>query len=103
MREATREAPEIRTGLLFLSRSRGEHHEAVHQPGRAYVYHGSGSGLSETADWPVEGDQQSVALGIVSGAGDVNGDGIDDLAVGAEFYDNPQKDEGAAFVYHGAP
>jgi hypothetical protein len=73
------------------------------EEGRAFVYHGSASGLSTTADWMVEGDQGAAHLGIsVATAGDVNGDGYDDVVVGAPNYDNGQDDEGRAFVYHGS-
>jgi len=39
----------------------------------------------------------------LAGAGDVNGDGYDDLIVGAAGYDLGQPGEGAAFVFHGGP
>jgi hypothetical protein len=39
----------------------------------------------------------------VAGAGDVNGDGYDDVVVGARYFDNVQTDEGAAFLYLGSP
>jgi hypothetical protein len=39
----------------------------------------------------------------VASAGDVNGDGYDDLVAGAPRYDGGQSDEGAAFVYYGSP
>ncbi|RLF32857.1 MAG: hypothetical protein DRN07_04045 [Thermoplasmata archaeon] len=71
--------------------------------GAAFVYHGSAAGLSTTADWSVESDQADAKLGISVGtAGDVNGDGYADVIVGANFYDNGQENEGAAFVYHGS-
>ena len=38
----------------------------------------------------------------VAGAGDVNGDGYDDVIVGASSYDAGQDDEGRVFVYHGS-
>ena len=71
--------------------------------GRAFVYHGSPSGLSTTAAWTAEGDQVSASFGYaVSTAGDVNGDGYADVIVGAPWYDHDQTDEGRAFVYHGS-
>jgi hypothetical protein len=72
--------------------------------GEAFVYHGSPSGLSSTANCTLESNQEEAFLGIsVSSAGDVNGDGYSDVIVGACYYDNGQTDEGAAFVYHGSP
>ncbi|WP_168210865.1 Ig-like domain-containing protein [Persicimonas caeni] len=71
--------------------------------GAAFVYHGSANGLSSTAAWVAESDQGGARFGnSVSGAGDVNGDGFDDVIVGAYFYDNGQSSEGRAFVYHGS-
>jgi hypothetical protein len=71
--------------------------------GRAFIYHGSGSGLATIADWTAESDQAGADFGIsVDGAGDVNGDGLADVLVGAYFYDNGQINEGRAFAYHGS-
>ncbi len=70
--------------------------------GRAFVYHGSASGLSATANWTAESDQVNAYFGwSVGTAGDVNGDGYADVIVGAYFYDNGETDEGRAFVYYG--
>jgi hypothetical protein len=72
--------------------------------GRAFVYHGSPAGLSSTSAWTAEVNQAQAAFGISVGtAGDVNGDGYDDVVVGALWFDNGQTDEGRAFVYHGSP
>lgn len=72
--------------------------------GVVYVYHGSASGLSNTPDWMAESNQTSAGFGHgwVSTAGDVNGDGYDDVIIGAQQYDNGQTDEGMAFVYLGS-
>ena len=71
--------------------------------GRAYVYLGSATGLAASPAWTVESDQESAFLGVsVSTAGDVNGDGYDDVIVGASAYDNGQLNEGRAFVYLGS-
>jgi len=40
--------------------------------------------------------------GGVAGVGDVNNDGWDDVAIGADGYDHGQTDEGAVFVYYGS-
>jgi len=70
--------------------------------GRAFVYHGSASGLSTTAAWTAESDRAYAIFGwSVSTAGDVNGDGYSDVIVGAYGYDNGQTDEGRVYVYYG--
>jgi hypothetical protein len=71
--------------------------------GRAYVYHGSPSGLSSTADWTAESNQAGARFGVsVGAAGDVNGDGYADVIIGAWLYNNGQTDEGQAYVYYGS-
>jgi hypothetical protein len=53
--------------------------------------------------WKAQGDQFAAIFGLsVSDAGDVNGDGFEDVIVGAFAYDNGETDEGRAFVYHGS-
>jgi hypothetical protein len=70
--------------------------------GIAYVYAGSETGLSYL--WSFDGDQAFAEFGAsVSTAGDVNGDGYSDVVVGAHYYDNPQFDEGKAFLFLGSP
>ncbi|MDF3026962.1 MAG: repeat protein [Fluviicola sp.] len=70
--------------------------------GVVFVYHGSSTGIAATATALLESNQAGAKLGRSSGAGDVNGDGYDDIIAGAQYYDNGQTDEGAAFVYHGS-
>ncbi len=72
--------------------------------GRAFVYHGSATGLSATPNsTPDDADQAGAQLGLcVASAGDVNGDGYSDVIIGAYSYnDGANTDEGRAFVYHG--
>ncbi len=70
--------------------------------GRAYVFHGSASGLTETPSWTAESNQTSAIFGVaVSGVGNINGDAYDDVIVGASGYDAGQSNEGRAFVYLG--
>jgi Ca2+-binding RTX toxin-like protein len=79
--------------------------------GAAYVLYGQDDGLPATIDldnlsaeqgfW-VYGDQASDAAGIaVSGAGDINGDGYDDLLVGAAFADPHGSASGTVRVIYG--
>jgi len=68
--------------------------------GKAYVYHGSASGLSALANWTATGENTGDTFGwSVGTAGDVNGDGKADLVVGAYGYDG---NRGKAYVYHGS-
>lgn len=55
--------------------------------GRAYVFHGSAAGLSTSPDTTLSGGGINDSFGkSVAGAGDVNGDGFDDVVVGDDAY-----------------
>jgi len=59
--------------------------------------------ISEIPDAVLASDQAGAAWGAsVSGAGDVNGDGYDDVIVGAPLFDAGQDAEGAAFLFLGS-
>jgi flavodoxin len=75
--------------------------------GAAFIFHGSAAGIADatpaTAHTRLESDQAGAEMGeYVAGAGDVNGDGYDDVIVGALYYDAGETDEGAAFIFHGS-
>ena len=71
--------------------------------GRAYVFHGTASGLPAVPSWTYESNQTSARLGrSVAGAGDVNGDGFSDVIIGVHNWDNGQSNEGRALVFHGS-
>jgi uncharacterized repeat protein (TIGR01451 family) len=75
--------------------------------GAALVFLGSAAGIvgSSPADAHavLESDQEYAYLGdSVSTAGDVNGDGLADVIVGANRYNNGQTWEGAALVFLGS-
>lgn len=73
--------------------------------GRAFVYHGSATGISATPNsTPDDADQAAAHFGMsVASSGDVNGDGYSDVIIGAYLYnDGANGDEGKAFVYHGS-
>ena len=84
--------------------------EAGLNSGAAYVVYGSNGGPSETIDlgalqptqgFSIFGGNSDLAGYSVSSAGDVNGDGIDDLIVGAPDYDEADSYTGAAYVVYG--
>jgi PKD repeat protein len=72
--------------------------------GKVYVYHGSLTGLTGMPTWSAVGEQAGDAFGrSVGTAGDVNGDGYDDLVVGAPWNDGNGTNAGRAYVFHGGP
>jgi hypothetical protein len=71
--------------------------------GRAFLYLGGASGLAPTPAWTAESDQSLSSFGdTVACAGDVNGDGLSDVVVGAYDFDNGESNEGRAFLYVGS-
>ena len=70
--------------------------------GRAYIYHGSASGIGSSAARTLTGENSNDRFGTsVASAGDVNGDGYDDVIIGAHTYDSSD-DEGRAYIFHGS-
>jgi signal transduction histidine kinase len=71
--------------------------------GLAFVYHGSRQGPSPSPDWRAESNHAHSLFGqSVCRAGDINGDGVDDLVVGLPEATDGEMREGAAVVYHGS-
>jgi len=71
--------------------------------GRANLYLGSNSGLTATAAWSQEGNQEGSRFGTsVVGVGDMNKDGLDDVVVAAYLYDGVYSDEGRVWGYSGS-
>jgi hypothetical protein len=54
--------------------------------GRAYLFYGDNTGLEEAAAWTYEPNVFVANMGIAVGGGDLNGDGYDDVIVGADFF-----------------
>jgi len=70
--------------------------------GAVFVYKGSAAGLVTANPVKVEADQIDARLGhSVATIGDVNGDGLADVLMGAYQYKQNQTNEGAAFLYFG--
>ncbi len=79
--------------------------------GAAYIFFGASNlsgtkslGEGQSADVTILGKADSDKLGSVaaSGAGDVNGDGFDDIIVGARYNDDGAANAGAAYIFFGA-
>ncbi len=69
--------------------------------GGIFVFEGSAIGPGFWPDWLVFGTQSDARFGTaVSGAGDVNGDGFDDLVVGASDFGGARG--GKAWIHHGS-
>lgn len=70
--------------------------------GAVLIYQGSTQGLDSIPYWTYEPNQTGAKFGAsVSFAGDVNGDGVDDIVIGAPAYDHGHENEGGAFVFYG--
>jgi hypothetical protein len=68
-----------------------------------FVYLGSAEGLPEEPDQTRSGEQAGSQFGTsVAPAGDVDGDGYDDVIIGAHLYSQALPDQGKAYVYHGS-
>jgi hypothetical protein len=69
--------------------------------GRVYVHAGNADGLGATPVLTITGEGPNIYLGrSVGAAGDVNGDGYDDVIVAAQAYDHWT---GRVYVYAGSP
>ncbi|HEX2607684.1 MAG TPA: FG-GAP-like repeat-containing protein, partial [Flavisolibacter sp.] len=76
---------------------------AGNREGGVFVYYGTAAGISNATPFTVltEGQTDAEFGWAVASAGDVDGDGLDDLVVGAHRWDNGLLDEGRLFLYYG--
>lgn len=78
-------------------------HEAKEE-GVVAVFYGSKTGLGSEPAWTFDGDRTNGHLGeLVSGAGDVNGDGAPDLLLAGTEYPEPDKPFTRVVVVYGQP
>jgi hypothetical protein len=75
---------------------------ALASAGSAFLYRGAGIGIEANFVWQAQSIVALAKLGsAVSTAGDVNGDGYDDVIVGAPDFNNGGGEEGRAYLYLG--
>jgi hypothetical protein len=79
----------------------------ITKTGVAYIFYGSPVGLGDEPAWKVGEVEKGDEFGFsVAAAGDLNGDGWDDVVVGAPGYgngDNPPPERGRVYVFYGHP
>lgn len=67
--------------------------------GALYVYNGSAGGIKTTPARKLVGENNGDTFGAGAPTGDINGDGFDDIVVGALSYDG---NKGKAYIYQGS-
>ncbi len=68
--------------------------------GAVFIYRGAAAGLPASPTWTILGQSDTAQLGAVLAAGDLDGDGKDDLALSAPGADITGADSGAVLLYH---
>lgn len=81
-----------------------EYNTSFSDAGRAIAFYGSPTGYGATPDWVVDGEEKYNLFGTsVSSAGDIDGDGYDDVLVGANEYSSSTESKvGKAYLYYGS-
>ena len=88
---------------VLISAPRYESSSAQSDEGKVYLYLGSENGLAADPDWTYECNLAASSCGYaLASAGDINGDGYDDIIVGTPHYDSPLTNEGAALIFLGS-
>ncbi len=77
--------------------------------GKAYLFYGGADGVGDEWGWSFEADRAQAKLGeALTMAGDLNGDGYDDVCIGAHGWDNTEEmgatgnKAGKFWVFHGS-
>jgi pimeloyl-ACP methyl ester carboxylesterase len=72
--------------------------------GGAFLFYGNSGGATDDPVWTAEADVQNTGFGAsVASAGDVNGDGYDDVIIGAPKFPIAGGAQGRVFAYYGSP
>ena len=90
------------SGLLGLASAQATRRDAGPAPGAGGLQPVCVSTPPICAAWTATSDQPDSYFALVSTAGDVNGDGFDDVLVGAPRYDNGETNEGRVHLYPGS-
>jgi hypothetical protein len=69
------------------------------QGGAVFIFRGSATGLAPTPTWTILPNSDTAQLGAVMAAGDLDGDGHDDLAISEPGADITATDSGAVLLY----
>lgn len=73
------------------------------QEGRLYVFYGALSGPTAQPSWIAEGNKAEAEFGFALGSSDVDGDGRNEVLVGAPNYRKETELRGRAFLYEPVP
>ena len=74
--------------------------DAYSEEGAVFLFASDGTELPSSFSWAAFGGQQGALMGwSVANAGDVDGNGVDDVLVGAPFSDDQLPRQGVVFIY----
>lgn len=77
--------------------------DTAYKAGAVFAFYGSPGGLQPTPSWKFGGNQTGSDLGFdVAAAGDVNGDGFDDILIGSPGYNHDHSREGRVYGFYGS-
>ncbi len=73
---------------------------STYEDGKVYVYYG-GDPMDTIADWSVTRNNTREYFGCSLASGDINGDKIDDLVIGAYMHSTNNWGDGCVYIYYG--
>ena len=71
----------------------------AYRGGTVHAYYGYAGGMQDNHAWVLGSQQQGSAFGASLGTADLNGDGLDEILVGAPGFTIPTSNSGKVFVY----